>query len=29
MNTKEQHTMKKNPETQTITPNFKFTIVKH
>jgi len=29
MNTKEQYTMKKNPETQTITPNFKFSIVKH
>jgi len=29
MNTKEKHTMKKKPGTQTITPNFRFTIVKH
>jgi len=29
MNRKEQYTMKKNPETQTVTPNFKCIIVKH
>jgi len=29
MNTKDLYTMMKNPETQTITPKFKFTIVKH